>query len=281
MNQESQWLSTAVEAVLHAGEMQMASFGQGIRIDKKGAIDLVTEVDVAVETWFRAFIHDRFPDHRILAEELQAGPQAGRADSPYCWIFDPIDGTTNYAHGLPIFCASLGLEIDGRIEVGAVFDPTRKELFTAERGKGAFLNGTRLQVSNATSLRDALLCTGFPYDVYLSAAEVVGLFSRFVEEGRAVRRLGSAALDLCYVAAGRLDGFWEGRLHPWDMAAGALLVEEAGGMISGYDGSTFHARLDDVVASNGVLHPAMLEVIARYQAAFHAKRSVGARPDVL
>jgi myo-inositol-1(or 4)-monophosphatase len=129
-------------------------------------------------------------------------------------------------------------------------------------------------VSNASSLRDALLCTGFPYDVYLSADEVVGLFSRFVEEGRAVRRLGSAALDLCYVAAGRLDGFWENRLHPWDMAAGALLVEEAGGTISGYDGSAFHARRDDCVASNGVLHPAMLEVITRYQAAYQAGRSV-------
>jgi myo-inositol-1(or 4)-monophosphatase len=266
----SQWLSTAVEAVLHAGEMQMARFGQGIRIDKKGAIDLVTEVDVAVERWFRAFIHDKFPDHRILAEELQEGSPAGRPDSPYCWIFDPIDGTTNYAHGLPIFCASLALEIDGRIEVGAVFDPTRKELFTARRGHGAFLNDTRLHVSNAWTLRDALLCTGFPYDVYLSADEVVGLFARFVEEGRAVRRLGSAALDLCYVAAGRLDGFWEGLLRPWDQAAGALLVEEAGGTVSGYDGSAFHARRDDVVASNGVLHPAMLEVIARYQAAFRA-----------
>ena len=123
--------------------MQMARFGQGIRIDKKGAIDLVTEVDVAVEKWFRGFIHDKFPDHRILAEELQEGSPAGAPDSPYCWIFDPIDGTTNYAHGLPIFCASLALEIDGRIEVGAVYDPTRKELFTAQRGRGAF--GCRIQ----------------------------------------------------------------------------------------------------------------------------------------
>src|SRR5262245_40739868 len=210
IDDSSQWLSTAVEAVLYAGEMQMAGFGQGIRIDKKGAIDLVTEVDVAVETWFRAFIAERFPEHRILAEELQDTSQAGKPDSPYCWIFDPIDGTTNYAHGLPIFCASLALEVDGRIEVGAVFDATRKWLFTARRGHGAFLNDTRLHVSNETSLRDGLLCTGFPYDVYLHPDEVVGLFSRFVEEGRAVRRLGSAALDLCYVAAGRLDGFWEG-----------------------------------------------------------------------
>lgn len=274
MTDSSQWLSTAVEAVLYAGEMQMARFGQGIRIDKKGAIDLVTEVDVAVETWFRAFIAQKYPGHRILAEELQDTSPAGDPDSPFCWIFDPIDGTTNYAHGLPIFCASLGLEVNGKIEVGAVFDPTRKELFTARRGHGAFLNETRLHVSAESSLRDALLCTGFPYDVYLSADEVVGLFARFVEEGRAVRRLGSAALDLCYVAAGRLDGFWEGLLRPWDQAAGALLVEEAGGTVTGYDGSAFHARKADVVASNGKLHPAMLEVIARYQEAFRAGRSV-------
>ena len=258
-------LATAIEAVLHAGDMQMARFGQGLRIDKKGAIDLVTDVDLAVETWFRAFIHERFPDHRILAEELQDRSRAGAAESPYCWIFDPIDGTTNYAHGLPIFCASLGVEIDGRIEVGAVFDPTRKELFTAERGRGAFLNDVRLQVSSTDTLRDALLCTGFPYDVYLNADEVVGLFSRFVEASRAVRRLGSAALDLCYVAAGRLDGFWEDRLHPWDIAAGALIVEEAGGTIAGYDGSPFHPRRDDVVASNGRIQAAMLEVIRAYQ----------------
>jgi myo-inositol-1(or 4)-monophosphatase len=265
MAHDPQLLSTAVEAVLHAGEMQMASFGQGIRIDKKGAIDLVTEVDVAVETWFRGFIHERYPEHRILAEELQETSRAGLASSPYCWIFDPIDGTTNYAHGLPIFCAALGLEVDGRIEVGAVFDPTRKELFTAERGKGAFLNGTRLQVSNATSLGDSLLCTGFPYDVYDRGEEIVGLFGKFVGQGRAVRRLGSAALDLCYVAAGRLDGFWEGTLHPWDIAGASLLVEEAGGVITGYDGSPFNPRRDDVVAANSHIHPAMLSVIQAFQ----------------
>jgi myo-inositol-1(or 4)-monophosphatase len=264
---ESPLLSTAVEAVLHAGEMQMARFGHGIRIDKKGAIDLVTEVDLAVEAWFRRFIHDRFPDHRILAEELQESSPTGAASSPYCWIFDPIDGTTNYAHGLPIFCASLGVEVDGQIEVGAVFDPTRKELFTAVRGEGAYLNDVPLHVSSTTTLGDALLCTGFPYDVYERADEIVGLFGSFVEQGRAVRRLGSAALDLCYVAAGRLDGFWEGSLHPWDIAGGALIVQEAGGLVTGYDGSPFHARRDDVVASNPHIHGAMLDVIRRFQAA--------------
>jgi myo-inositol-1(or 4)-monophosphatase len=265
MSLDSAFLSTAVEAVLHAGEMQMAGFGQVIRVDKKGAIDLVTEIDVAVETWFRAFIAERYPEHRILAEELQSGPAAGRPDSPHCWIFDPIDGTTNYAHGLPVFCASLALEIDGRIEVGAIYDPTRKELYTAERGRGAFLNGTPIHVSTTSELIDSLLCTGFHYEVHLSPEEVVGLFSKFVGQAQAVRRLGSAALDLCYVAAGRLDGFWEERLKPWDQAAGALIVEEAGGTVGGYDGSAFHARRTDVVATNGRIHDLMLKVIQQYK----------------
>lgn len=262
----SEFLAAAIDAVRQAGVMQMAAFGQGIRIDKKGAIDLVTEVDVAVETWFRAFIQARYPTHRILAEELQAGPAAGQGDSPYCWIFDPIDGTTNYAHGLPIFCASLALEVDGRIAVGAVYDPTRDELYTAERGRGAWLNGTRLHVSTSDALINSLLCTGFHYEVHLSPEEVVGLFCKFIGQARAVRRLGSAALDLCYVAAGRVDGFWEERLKPWDMAAGALLVEEAGGTVGGYDGSAFHARRNDLVATNGRIHQLVLDVIQPYQA---------------
>jgi myo-inositol-1(or 4)-monophosphatase len=260
-------LSTAVEAVLHAGAMQMAALGQRIRIDKKGVIDLVTEVDLAVETWFRAFIHDRFPDHRILAEELQDTARRGEDSSPYCWIFDPIDGTTNYAHGLPIFCASLALEIAGRLEVAAVYDPTRKELFTAERGGGAFLNGVPIRVSATDTLIDSLLCTGFHYQVHQSAEEVVGLFTQFIGRARAVRRLGSAALDLCYVAAGRFDGFWEERLHPWDVAGGVLLIEEAGGVISGYDGAPYvDPRRGDLVATNGAIHGSMLDVIQAYQA---------------
>jgi myo-inositol-1(or 4)-monophosphatase len=259
-------LSTAVEAVLHAGAMQMAALGQHIDIRKKGAIDLVTEVDVAVETWFRGFIAERFPTHRILAEELQDGAGQGEEVSPYCWIFDPIDGTTNYAHGVPIFCASLGLEIAGRMAVAAVYDPTRKELFTAERGGGAFLNGAPMRVSASATLIDALLCTGFHYDVHQAPDEVVGLFTQFITRARAVRRLGSAALDLCYVAAGRFDGFWEERLRPWDVAGGILLVEEAGGVVTGFDGAPYHARRPDLVASNGPIHPLMLDVIQRYQA---------------
>jgi myo-inositol-1(or 4)-monophosphatase len=251
-------LATAVEAVVRAGDIQIARFGTGVRVDKKGAIDLVTEIDLEVERMFRAMIAERFPDHRVLAEEL--GGAAGPVDG-YTWIFDPLDGTTNYAHGFPIFCSSLALEIDGRIEIAAVYDPTREELFTAERGQGARLNGAPMRVSAAGELIDSLLCTGFPYDVHGAIDEIVGLFAAFVGRARAVRRLGSAAIDLCYVAAGRLDGFWEQRLQPWDIAAGALLVEEAGGTVSLYDGSPFFSRAGQVVASNGRIHPLMLETI--------------------
>ena len=171
----------------------MAKFGGEFRVDKKGAIDLVTEVDVDVERMFRALVSERFPDHQVLAEEL--GGQAQAPKGP-CWVFDPIDGTTNFTHGLPIFCASLALEIDGVAEVAAVYDPTRKELFTAERGGGAFLNGRPLRVSSTNRLVDAMLVTGFPYDVHSRIEEIVGLFAQFVGRARAVRRLGSAAIDL-------------------------------------------------------------------------------------
>jgi myo-inositol-1(or 4)-monophosphatase len=257
MPNDPRWLATAIEAVVRAGDAQMAKLG-GAHIDKKGIIDLVTDVDVAIERMFRAMIAERFPDHGVLAEELDEPATGSRR---HCWIFDPIDGTTNYVHGLPIFCASVALEIDGRIEVGAVYDPSRRELFTAERGGGAYLNGAPLRVSGAAALIDALLCTGFPYNVHDTLDEIVGLFRAFVGTARAVRRLGSAAIDLCYVAAGRLDGFWEQRLHPWDVAAGVLLVEEAGGRVTAFDGEPLVARGGEVVASNGRIHDEMIAVI--------------------
>ncbi len=255
-------VATAAEAVLHAGDIQRASFGTDVQVDKKGIIDLVTQVDLEVERWFRGMIGERFPSHAILAEELD-----DRSDTPerapYCWVFDPIDGTVNYAHGLPIFCASLALEIDGVPSVAAVYDPMREELFTAELGAGARLNGVPLRVSTASALVDAMLCTGFPYDVHETVDGVIGLFGAFVAEARAVRRLGSAALDLCYVAAGRFDGFWEQRLYPWDMAAGALLVTEAGGRVSTMAGASFDSREGSIVATNGLVHETMLATISQ------------------
>jgi myo-inositol-1(or 4)-monophosphatase len=257
------FLTTAIEAVVRAGKLQMEQFGHDFRIDKKGKIDLVTEVDLAVERMFRALVAERFPDHQVLAEEM-----GGSATTPRgpCWVFDPIDGTTNFAHGIPIFCASLALEVDGVAEVAAVFDPNRQELFTAERGRGAYLNGRPLHVSAAASLVDAVVVTGFPYDVHGRVEEIVGLFGAFVGEARAVRRLGSAAIDLCYVAAGRMDAFWEADLKPWDMAGGALIVAEAGGRVTGMDGTSFSSRGRHVVASNSLLHDRMLEIIQRHRA---------------
>jgi myo-inositol-1(or 4)-monophosphatase len=256
---DPRFLSTAIEVVVQAGALQMVHFGKNdVRIDKKGTIDLVTEVDMTVERMFRKLIAERFPDHQVLAEEL--GGSAGVPRGP-CWVFDPLDGTTNYVHGLPIFCASLALEIDGVSEVGAVFDPTRQELFTAERGGGAWLNGQPLRVSNADALVDAVLVTGFPYDVHGRVDEFVGLFGAFIAQARAVRRLGSAAIDLCYVAAGRMDGFWETDLKPWDIAAGALIAAESGGRVTRTDGAAFASRSGDVLATNGRIHEQMLGVI--------------------
>ena len=236
------FLATATEAVLRAGEMQMARFGQDIRIDKKGDIDLVTEIDVAIERSFRAMIAERFPDHEVLGEEF--GQDSDRAGTPrFCWVFDPIDGTTNYAHGLPIFCSSLALEIDGQPIVAAIFDPNRNELFTAEHGQGARLNGRPLRVSAAASLIDSLLVTGFHYDVQKDPGQVIELFAAFISRARAVRRLGSAALDLCYVAAG------------------ALIVTEAGGQVTAMSGARFTSREGSVLATNGRIHAEMLETI--------------------
>jgi myo-inositol-1(or 4)-monophosphatase len=259
------FLATATEIVLKAGDIQRARRESGFRVDKKGSIDLVTEVDLECERMCRAILADRFPEHDVLGEELST-EGAANLRSAYRWVYDPLDGTTNYAHGLPIYCSSLALEIDGGAAVAAIYDPSRQELFTAEQGQGAFLNGTRLQASATAHLIDALLVTGFPYDVHLQSEELVGQFGAFLSTARAVRRLGSAALDLCYVAAGRFDGFWEQHLKPWDVAAGALIVTEAGGTITGMDGGPFTPYVPHLVASNALLQTEMLNVIATYRA---------------
>jgi myo-inositol-1(or 4)-monophosphatase len=262
------FLSTAIEAVVRAGGLQLAKFAvspsrrlgnKTLQISKKSAIDLVTEVDVEVERMFRALVAERFPDHDVLAEELGA---AGARGSRHRWVFDPLDGTTNFAHGVPIFCASLALEIDGEAALGAVYDPNRRELFTAERGAGSWLNGERLAVSANATLIESLLVTGFPYTVHQEADAFLRVFGNVLKHARAVRRLGSAAIDMCWVAAGRMDGFWEASLQPWDTRAAALILEEAGGTVTGMDGKGWNPDAGHIVATNGLIHDELLRVIA-------------------
>jgi len=264
------FLATAIEAVIRAGEVQMAHFGGEIHVEKKGTIDLVTEIDLRVEREFRAMIADRFPDHVVLGEEFSPAEDRTRV-AEFCWVFDPVDGTTNFAHGLPIFCSSLALEIHGEAAVGAIYDPTRRELFTAQRGAGAWLNGTPLRVSRAATLLDSLLVTGFHYSIHKDPGELLGLFGEFLTRAQAVRRLGSAALDLCYVAAGRFEGFWEQKLQPWDVAAGALLVSEAGGTVTASDGKPFLSSGGSVLATNGAIHDEMLGIIQGFSARFRSR----------
>jgi myo-inositol-1(or 4)-monophosphatase len=256
------YLATAIRAALAAGRVHRQYFRQNPGIQKKGPIDLVTEADLAVEREFRQLIRSEWPGHAVLGEEQAATPESAGARCR--WIIDPLDGTTNFAHGLALFCVSIALEVDGRVELGVVYDPIGEELFTAERGLGARLNGQPLQVSPCETLVDGLLCTGFPYAVRERPGSQVKVFGAFLGRAQAVRRLGSAALDLCYVAAGRFEGFWEEHLQPWDMAAGGLIVSEAGGHMSRYDGQPIDLFRGQVVASNGRLHRQMLEVIGAH-----------------
>ena len=251
-------LATAAEAALQAGAIQRSRYGQKLEIHHKGEIDLVTEVDRACEQAIIALIRERFPGHDIVAEETAID----RTGSRYVWFVDPLDGTSNFAHGYPFFCASVAVTDGGERVAGAVYDCVKDELFTAERGVGAFLNGRRLRVSGAATLNDAMLITGFPYDLRARPSHALRLFNAFIPHARAIRRDGAAALDLCYLAAGRVDGFFEETLQPWDMMAGALMVEEAGGRISRFDGSPVGLRADQVVAAGATLHPRMLEILA-------------------
>ncbi|MCC7007352.1 MAG: inositol monophosphatase [Acidobacteria bacterium] len=254
-------LATAVEGALACGRIHRQHFRQAPPVRKKGVVDLVTAADLAAEAHFTSLIAGRFPEHVVIGEEMGAALAPGRARCE--WIIDPLDGTTNFAHGLAIFCVSIALQIDGAIEIGVVYDPIADELFTAERGGGARLNGRPIRVTGVTDLVDALLCTGFPYTVRNSPEEQVRAFAAFLGEAQAVRRLGSAALDLAYVAAGRLDGYWEEKLHAWDIAAGSLIVQEAGGTVTGGDGTAFQPFAGHIMASNGPLHQGMLDVFLR------------------
>ena len=199
-----------------------------------------------------------FPDHGILTEESKGREGSGS----YRWILDPLDGTTNYAHGYPFFCVSLALEKDGQILWGIIYDPLREELFAAEAGRGATVNGKALQVSATRHIQQSFLCTGFPYDMRESSEDNLRYFSRFAKTVQAIRRDGSAALDLCYVAMGRFDGFWEMKLNPWDVAAGSLIVTEAGGRVTDFSGDHFSIHGQEILASNGLIHDEMLRVLS-------------------
>jgi myo-inositol-1(or 4)-monophosphatase len=260
--------AVAAEAVLMAGAIQKARYGSAdLEIRFKSEIDIVTAVDRACEAAVVDLLRSRFPDHDIVTEETDLE----RRGSPWVWFVDPLDGTTNFAHAYPFFCCSVALTHQGQPVAGAVYDPIKEELFTAERGAGAHLNGQRLRVTDRKELLHSLLTTGFPYDMRLDLAAALRLFNRFMGVARAIRRDGAAALDLAYVAAGRADGFWEERLNPWDVMAGALLVTEAGGLITRFDGSPLALSADEVVAANPALHARMLEVVRD-----HAVTSSGA-----
>jgi len=200
-----------------------------------------------------------FPAHGILTEESKGREGSGS----YRWILDPLDGTTNYAHGYPFFCVSLALEKDEQIIWGIIYDPLREELFAAEAGRGATVNGRALQVSAARHIHQSFLCTGFPYDMRESPEDNLGYFSRFAKIAQAIRRDGSAALDLCYVAMGRFDGFWEMKLNPWDVAAGGLIVTEAGGRVTDFSGGPFTIHGQEILATNGLIHEEMLTVLSK------------------
>jgi myo-inositol-1(or 4)-monophosphatase len=243
-----------------AGEVLLRGLGQDIQIDHKSEIDLVTEIDRRSEELLLKAIRNRYPDDRIVAEE--SGVFQGK--SGCVWHIDPLDGTVNYAHGIPFFSVSLGYVEDGQITMGVVYDPVRGECYTAERGQGAYLNGQRLKISNADELIECLLVTGFPYDIRVNPENNLDHYSNFSLRSQGVRRLGSAALDLCYVAAGRFEGFWEVQIQSYDIAAGALIVEEAGGKVTDvHGGPDFLTPPCSILATNGRVHQAMLDVLAK------------------
>ena len=249
-------LGFTAEIAREAGKVLLDGLDNELNIEHKGAIDLVTNIDLASEKLLRDRIQERFPDHEILGEE--GGLE--ESGSQYRWIIDPLDGTTNYAHHYPFFSISIALEYKGHLIIAAVYDPTRDELFTAEAGKGARLNGKPIQVSVVTDLLHSLLSTGFPYDVRSKGTNLDN-WARFARRAQALRRDGSAALNLAYVACGRFDGFWEQELKPWDQAAGSLIVAEAGGMISDFSGNQFSHYRKEIIASNGRIHQEMIEVL--------------------
>ncbi len=253
----SDFMTVARNAAYSAGKILKDNIYGTRQIIHKGEINLVTEMDMRSERAVVETLHSFFPDHGIIAEE-ETNIQNGSA---FTWIIDPLDGTTNYAHGYPCFSVSIALEREGEVILGVVYDPMRDELFTAQKGRGAELNGRLIKVSSVDRLLLSLLATGFPYDRKTSEKNNLKYFRELLMASQEVRRDGSAALDLCSVACGRFDGFWELKLKPWDVAAGSVIVREAGGVISNFSGSGFSVHEEEILASNGKIHGQILEIL--------------------
>ncbi len=253
------YINVAEKAAREAGEVLKANLGKVREITFKGKNSLVTEIDKLSEDIIIDSIKRTFPSHDVFAEE------SGRlsTSSEYVWIIDPLDGTTNYAHGYPFFSISIALEIEGSVKAGLVYDPIKDEMFSAELGQGAFMNGEPISVTGSSRLEESHLVTGFVYDDARMVEENLRHFSEFIWRARAVRRDGSAALDLCYVACGRFDGFWELGLNPWDTAAGALIVEEAGGRVTDFTGDEYSIYVREILASNSGIHSEMMDVLSK------------------
>jgi myo-inositol-1(or 4)-monophosphatase len=251
------FLGVAWDAANAAGEIIRRSWQQPKIIDYKGAIDLVTTTDRETEHKIVEIIRGNFADHAILAEEET---DLRGNDKDYRWIVDPLDGTTNFAHSYPNFCVSVALEWTGEVILGLVYDPLRGECFKAVKGEGATLNGSPIRTSGVRELDKALLATGFPYDRREKADFYLSFFKAFLTRCQGIRRSGSAALDLCYLACGRIDGFWELKLKPWDTAAASLIVSEAGGKLSDFSGNGFSIWASETLASNGIIHNEMAEI---------------------
>jgi len=247
----------AVKAAHEGGRVLLQKFGGVLDVGFKGAIDLVTEADRAAEEAVVGIIRHTFPRHAVLAEEAEHGLSEGE----YRWIIDPLDGTTNYTHGFPWFAVSIALEVRGEVVIGVVYNPAHQELFVAEKGQGAYCNDVQIRVSDTRRLDRSLLATGFPYDRKESEVNNYDHFVNFQQAAQACRRPGAASLDLAYTAAGRFDGYWEMKLKPWDVAAGQLLVKEAGGRISNFAGGDFDIFSPEILASNGAVHREMIEVL--------------------
>jgi myo-inositol-1(or 4)-monophosphatase len=248
-------LADLEELALQAGAILRGAYQKEHQVDYKGVIDPVTEVDRESEAFILGEIRNRFPEHNILAEESGGSQGAERQ-----WFIDPLDGTVNYAHHIPIFCVSIAYAAKGKVNLAAVYDPMRDEMFSAARNKGAYLNGRNLHVSNISELQRSLLVTGFPYDAWDTEFDNFENFVRLSKLSQGVRRLGSAALDLCYVAAGRFDGFWEMGLSPWDVAAGGLVCAEAGGRVTSINGSEdYLTPPQSILATTPGIHASMLQ----------------------